>query len=183
MTTFFNLRINEFFSPNYYLISCRVAFIAFTNPEAIFAFRKVRIVLLILTQYLIPLILTAILYFKIWNIIQQNSKEAITQLNQKQIMYQINSKRRTIIMLMIVVLAFALAWLPVHAIHFINFFIFPLVNTKCNSSTIYILSYWLGISSICYNPLIYYWSNSIFRDELKNLLYLLKRNFDLVLFF
>lgn len=160
-------------------MGCRIAFL---HPALkTLTFRKVRIALLILTQYLIPLIITAILYYKILQIIKQNSKESLTQLNQKQIMFQIKSKKRIVIMLIIIVLAFAIAWLPVHIIHFINFFVYPILNSKCNSSTIYILAYWLGVSSICLNPLIYYWSNSIFRDELMNILYKLKRNYLIII--
>lgn len=166
LTTFFNQRLSIYFKSSSSLIGCEVAFVWFSG----LGIRKARIILLILSQYLIPLSATGVLYYLVWKIIQQNSKESLTKLNQEQIMYKINSKKRTIMMLVLIVLAFALSWAPVHLIHFFNFFIVPLTDTTCNSSTVYAFAYFLGISSCCYNPLIYYWSNSVFREEALNLL-------------
>lgn len=166
LSTFFNQRLSIYFESSSHLIGCKVAFVGFSGLTV----RKARIILLILSQYLIPLSVTAALYFLVWKIIQQNSKESLTKLNQEQIMYKINSKKRTITMLIVIVASFAISWFPLHLIHIFNFFIVPLTDTTCNSSTIYAFAYFLGISSCCYNPLIYYWSNSVFREEALNLL-------------
>jgi hypothetical protein len=39
-------------------------------------------------------------------------------------------------------------------------------TNKCNDSTIYLLFYWLGISSCCHNPIIYSWFNRKYRSLL-----------------
>ena len=176
LTTFKQQRVNVYFKSSSQLIGCKIAFPS-SNAGSTFAFRKFRITLLITSQYLIPLVLTAIFYFKILKLIEKDEKESITKLNNKQIMYQIKDKKRIILMLIITVVAFALSWLPVHLIHFFNFFITPLTDTSCNASIIYTLVYLLGISSCCFNPFIYYWSNSVFRNKLTELFYRLTCNY------
>ena len=43
------------------------------------------------------------------------------------------NKKRLIKMLITTVVAFALTWLPVHLIHFFNFYIVTLLPKSCNS--------------------------------------------------
>lgn len=97
----FNMRISEYFGPNY-LISCRIAFPV--EGYLAFVLRRYRIAVLIISQFLIPLIITAILYAKIWNII--NKREMIgSQTDAKRKAFSKN-KKKLIKMLILVVLAF-----------------------------------------------------------------------------
>lgn len=161
------MRVSIYFKSAVELISCKVAFRS--NSSSDFDMRKFRIILLISTQYLFPLIMTGFFYFLIWRIIKPNSKVELTKFNQNQVMYQINSKKRTVIMLITIVVAFSISWAPLHFLHFYNFFVAPLTSSTCNSSTIYQLFYFLAISSCCFNPFFYYHSNSIFKDEITDL--------------
>lgn len=157
-TTFVNLRISEYFGPKG-LISCRIVFIG----NVTFTFRKVRILILLLTQYFVPLITICVLYYFIWKAIRDRDVVGVkSEANMKKVSA---SKQKMIKMLVIVVAGFGFAWLPVHIIHFINFYIIPLLPKTCNASTMYSFAYWLGITSCCYNPFIYYWGNSEFKTE------------------
>lgn len=74
------------------------------------------------------------------------------------------SKMRTIKMLVLSLSAFALAWLPVHLVHCIDFYIYPLMPKQCNSSFTYNFLYWAAISSISFNPFIYCSYDNKFRS-------------------
>ena len=69
-TTLFNMRINEYFGPKH-LITCRIAFPV--DGYLAFVLRKWRVALLIVSQFLIPLIVIIWLYAIIWNIIQSRT--------------------------------------------------------------------------------------------------------------
>lgn len=76
-------------------------------------------------------------------------------------------KKRTIKMLIIVTLLFGLAYLPVQVFHFLMFAlkVIPLQTDTCYSSTLYVLSYWLGISSCAVNPFLYVYFQAEFQRE------------------
>ena len=68
LTTLFNMRINEYFGPKH-LISCRIAFPV--DGQLAFILRKHRIAVLIVSQFLVPLLVIICLYSIIWNTIQK----------------------------------------------------------------------------------------------------------------
>ena len=140
-TTIISMRVSEFFTPHA-LISCRIAF-KIAVPISNFIFRKIRIIILILTQFVIPLTICGILYTKTVIIIWKRS--GLGEMTEEQALYMNSSKWKTIKMLIIVVIVFTLSWLPVHAMHFIDFFITPLLPSKCNTSMVYALAYWFGM--------------------------------------
>ena len=160
-TTLASMRVSEYFSPTQGLIGCRVIF----AHDVSFILRKIRVLLVMSTQYIIPLGITAFLYgmvmYTIWK------RETVGSVTQDKKQSLDKHKRKTIKMLIVVVVLFALAWLPTHIMHFLKFYtnIIPLEKGKCNSSTFYTLCYWLGISSCSYNVFIYCYFNSDFRLE------------------
>ncbi len=157
-TTTFSMRVSAYFASNA-LIGCRIV-LPVDESVLNFLFRKIRIALLISTQYLIPLTISSILYIcisrMIWN-------RRIGEMTASQVFRQKNAKWRTIKMLIIVVVMFAISWLPLHIIHFIDFYVTPLLPSTCNSSFSYMFFYWLAISSCSFNPFIYFWLNPHFR--------------------
>ena len=56
-------------------------------------------------------------------------------------------------MLIFVTVLFGLSYLPFHALSFMLFYTqwIPQTRSSCHSSTLYMLGYWLGISSCGYN--------------------------------
>ena len=183
LTTLFNMRINEYFGPKH-LISCRIAFPA--DGHLAFILRKHRVALLIVSQFFVPLLVIVCLYSIIWRTIQQ--REIVgNQADASRRKQFSKNKKKLIKMLIMVVVAFIVAWAPVHAIHFANFYIVQLLPRSCNSGwslkldcllnsigflktflsigVLYNLFYWLSISSCCFNPPIYYYGNPDFKRE------------------
>ncbi|RWS00360.1 putative G-protein coupled receptor 83-like protein [Dinothrombium tinctorium] len=157
------------------LISCQIV-LEFTRPFDSKKMRSQRVWGIWLGQYVIPLVVTGILYAiiarKIWT---QKKVGASTAASQEA---RDAKKKKIVLMLIVVVVVFALCWLPLHALNFTDYVIKQLENKKgtgnkgklCNDSTTYFVLYWLGISSCCYNPFIYWWMNPDFRRGFKKLL-------------
>ena len=146
------------------IINCRVV-LRFDFPFSSDILRHIRIQGVIFTQYLIPVIISMILYsrvvVKIW---RRDLGDMIDE--QKKNLNQI--KKRTIKMLIIVVMVFAICWLPVNIMHLTDFYGNRLNASGCNASTLYLIFYWLGISSCSYNPFIFWWLNEDFRAGAKS---------------
>lgn len=157
-STLIHMRNPVYFMPNA-LISCRLVF----KLENGHLFRKVRIAAVLFGQFIIPSIATGILYYFVWVAIK--SREVVGSKSENNMKRYSSGKKKLIKMLVIVVAGFTLAWFPLHLIHFINFFVVPIVPKACNASPIYNFFYWLAISSCCYNPFIYYWGNEDIRSE------------------
>uniref|UniRef100_A0A1A9VSM4 G-protein coupled receptors family 1 profile domain-containing protein n=1 Tax=Glossina austeni TaxID=7395 RepID=A0A1A9VSM4_GLOAU len=69
-------------------------------------------------------------------------------------------------MMMVVVLIFAVCWLPFHA-YFLLTSCYPAITEAPFIQEIYLLIYWLAMSNSMYNPIIYCWMNSRFRFGFK----------------
>ncbi|KFM68598.1 putative G-protein coupled receptor 83, partial [Stegodyphus mimosarum] len=71
-------------------------------------------------------------------------------------------------MLALVVVCFALCWLPLNVYHILQEFLGPKfaysTSKGTQRSTIFFLCHWLAMSSVCYNPFIYCWMNKHFRS-------------------
>ena len=142
-------------------MSCRVLF-----PLNVgLTLRKVRAMLVIITQYVIPLSLTAYFYSMVVKTVWKRQNIGNTSEGKKKSFDK--NKWKTIKMLMVVTVLFAIAWFPTHLMHFLKFFtnVIPITKGKCNASTFYMLCYWLGISSCVFNPFIYCYFNKDFREE------------------
>ncbi|CAB0035484.1 unnamed protein product [Trichogramma brassicae] len=87
--------------------------------------------------------------------------QSIGEATQRQI-ENIRNKRRVVKMMMIVVVIFAVCWLPYH-IWFIVISLMPHVTTNSYAQEVYLAIYWLAMSNSMYNPMIYCWMNSKFR--------------------
>ncbi|XP_029056380.1 tachykinin-like peptides receptor 99D isoform X1 [Osmia bicornis bicornis] len=74
----------------------------------------------------------------------------------------IRSKRRVVKMMIVVVVIFAVCWLPFH-VYFIIVSYFPEITNKPYIQEVFLGIYWLAMSNSMYNPIIYCWMNSRFR--------------------
>ncbi|XP_034628352.1 neuromedin-K receptor [Trachemys scripta elegans] len=79
---------------------------------------------------------------------------------------QLKAKRKVVKMMIVVVLTFAICWLPYH-IYFIVTGIYQHLNRWKYIQQIYLASFWLAMSSTMYNPIIYCCLNKRFRAGFK----------------
>ncbi|CAG2109880.1 unnamed protein product [Medioppia subpectinata] len=160
-TTFFSMRVSEYFSPTQGLIGCRVIF----PSDVSLVLRKMRVMLTIITQYVMPLSITGYFYglvvYAVW------SREQVGTASQTKTKSFNENKKRTVKMLITVTVLFGLAWFPTHLMHYLKFYtkVIPVSKGTCNATTFYMLCYWLGISSCCYNAFIYCYFNVEFKTE------------------
>lgn len=79
---------------------------------------------------------------------------------------QLKAKRKVVKMMIVVVVTFAICWLPYHI-----YFIVTTLNKQLNRwkyiQQIYLASFWLAMSSTMYNPIIYCCLNRRFRAGFK----------------
>uniref|UniRef100_A0A2H1WWF1 SFRICE_037505 n=1 Tax=Spodoptera frugiperda TaxID=7108 RepID=A0A2H1WWF1_SPOFR len=69
-------------------------------------------------------------------------------------------------MMIVVVVIFAVCWLPFH-VYFLVTSYYPDVVNYPHIQEIYLGIYWLAMSNSMYNPIIYCWMNSKFRRGFK----------------
>jgi hypothetical protein len=166
-TCLISMKVHTYFNSYQKLISCQILFplpVKYLSSDYI---RKIRVFCLIILFYIIPLVVITILCLLTMRTIARRSIVGVQQFRTFE-----QSRTRSIRLLMVIVIVFALSHLPVHFIHLRDFFISPSKVSpvrsarpnKCNDSTMYLLFYWLGISSCCHNPIIYSWFNRQFRS-------------------
>lgn len=68
-------------------------------------------------------------------------------------------KFQVVLMMMVVVIIFAVCWLPQN-LYFILTSYYPQITTTPYIQEIYLGIYWLAMSNSMYNPIIYCWMNS-----------------------
>ncbi|GIY07623.1 probable G-protein coupled receptor 83 [Caerostris darwini] len=116
----------------------------------------------VFTQYIIPLSITGVLYYLI--IVQVWSRNSLGVVTEGQRVSQARAKKKTIKMLVLVVVLFAICWLPLNTFNLIREFNATAFTQKSVAhSTVFFICHWLAMSSVCYNPFIYCWLNEHFR--------------------
>ncbi|KAH9498936.1 hypothetical protein Btru_005396 [Bulinus truncatus] len=78
------------------------------------------------------------------------------------------SKRRLVKMIIIVVVIYAVCWLPIHVITLVgdhNEKIYDLPHMD----VVWICAHWFAMSHSCYNPIVYFSLNATFRRNLKRI--------------
>lgn len=100
----------------------------------------------------------AILYYRVGK--ELWGHQAIGEDVEKQARAML-AKKKIVKMMIVVVIIFALCWLPYHGFFVVNYYlptIFqdgPLYYQRC-----YLIMYWLAMSNSMYNPIIIYFMNS-----------------------
>ncbi|XP_046611343.1 tachykinin-like peptides receptor 99D [Neodiprion virginianus] len=87
--------------------------------------------------------------------------QSIGEATQRQL-DNIRSKRRVVKMMIVVVVIFAVCWLPFH-VYFIVTSYLPDITNEPYIQEVFLAIYWLAMSNSMYNPIIYCWMNSRFR--------------------
>ncbi|XP_077544081.1 G-protein coupled receptor 83-like [Haemaphysalis longicornis] len=137
------------------LVRCQVQYPA---PSA--EFRRWLTLATFLTQYVLPLALTAYMYCRVSRTLW--TRKALGALTREQQAWHTRSKHKSLKMLVLVVLCFAICWLPLNVYHLVVHFRDHDGPDRHNSS-LFIFFHWLAMSSVCYNPFIYCWLNDSFR--------------------
>ncbi|XP_054852422.1 G-protein coupled receptor 83-like [Eublepharis macularius] len=116
-----------------------------------------------LLLYLLPLLIITVTYArlakKLW------LRNAIGDITTPQYIAHRKSKKKSIKMLVLVVVVFAVCWFPLHC----YVLLISSLGIKTKNS-LYFALHCFAMSSTCYNPFIYCWLNEGFRSELKSLL-------------
>ncbi|XP_063628084.1 tachykinin-like peptides receptor 86C [Cydia splendana] len=77
-------------------------------------------------------------------------------------MQVVRAKRKVVRMFVLVVMVFALCWLPYHA-YFVLVYHHQRLASAPVAQHVYLLFYWLAMANSMFNPLIYYWMSNKFR--------------------
>ncbi|XP_035398462.1 G-protein coupled receptor 83 isoform X2 [Cygnus atratus] len=113
--------------------------------------------------YVLPLVIISAAYVtvakKLW------LRNAIGDVTTEQYFALRRKNKKTIKMLMLVVVLFAVCWFPLNC-----YVVLLSSQTIRTNNALYFAFHWLAMSSTCYNPFIYCWLNDSFRSELKALL-------------
>uniref|UniRef100_A0A8C8VHX3 G-protein coupled receptor 83 n=1 Tax=Pelusios castaneus TaxID=367368 RepID=A0A8C8VHX3_9SAUR len=116
-----------------------------------------------LLLYLLPLLIITITYTrlakKLW------LRNAIGDITTQQYITHHRNKKKSIKMLALVVVVFAVCWFPLNC--YVVLISSLGIKTK---NSLYFALHWFAMSSTCYNPFIYCWLNESFRSEIKSLL-------------
>ncbi|XP_064088385.1 LOW QUALITY PROTEIN: uncharacterized protein LOC135202858 [Macrobrachium nipponense] len=133
-------------------------------PPPALQFRQWLTLATFLTQYVIPLSITAVAYVgvtrRVW------WRAVVGAATQEQLSLQLRAKKKTVKMLLVVVVLFALCWLPLNTYHLVVDF-GASVGPSRHSSSIFFICHWFAMSNVCYNPFIYCWLNDHFRAGAK----------------
>ncbi|CAH0729217.1 unnamed protein product, partial [Brenthis ino] len=113
--------------------------------------------------YFLPIISMTYTYAKVG--VELWGSKSIGECTQRQL-DNVKSKRRVVKMMIVVVVIFAVCWLPFH-VYFVITSYYPDVVNYPHIQEIYLAIYWLAMSNSMYNPIIYCWMNSKFRRGFK----------------
>ncbi|KAK8757622.1 hypothetical protein V5799_004746 [Amblyomma americanum] len=120
-------------------------------------------VVILIVTYMIPMTSMAFTYFRVGR--ELWGSQSIGECTAKQI-EAIKSKRKIVKMMIVVVVIFAVCWLPYH-VYFLVMHHHPEINQSTYIQHVYLAIYWLAMSNSMYNPIIYCWMNSRFREGFK----------------
>nr|XP_046908711.1 uncharacterized protein LOC124490284 [Dermatophagoides farinae] len=121
-------------------------------------------IIVFITQYFIPLAIVGYLYIEIGKIIHRQGKLCDDKGNARARIRQ-RKKFRRILMLIFMVAAFAICWLPLHIFHILTDAGWLQYNYR-----IFMVVHWIAMSSVSYNPFIYCWLNKNFRKTAMKIL-------------
>ncbi|XP_013138830.1 PREDICTED: neuromedin-K receptor-like [Papilio polytes] len=116
-------------------------------------------VIFMMVTYFIPIIAMTYTYARIGR--ELWGSKSIGESSQRQA-DNVKSKRRVVKMMIVIVVIFAVCWLPFH-VYFIITSNYPEVTNYPPIQEIYLAIYWLAMSNSMLNPIILYWMNIKFR--------------------
>ncbi|XP_055866174.1 G-protein coupled receptor 83-like [Biomphalaria glabrata] len=136
----------------------------FEEPPSMAGFEKVLTVSTFGLQYCLPFTLIAVAYGRIVQSLWARTQVGAVTANQQ--LSQARAKRKSIKLLIAVVVVFAICWLPLNMYHLLTD-LHPQPETFQYNTLVFFTCHWIAISSTCYNPFVYCWLNEHFREEVK----------------
>ncbi|RWS29452.1 tachykinin-like peptides receptor 86C [Leptotrombidium deliense] len=136
------------------------------GPPAFSSLDYIYNIMFLILTYALPMILMAIMYTLIGRVLWGSQGIGEETSIQREV---IRSKQKIVKMLIVVVIIFAICWLPYH-IYFVYTHHVPDVVNRAYIQHVYLAFYWLAMSNSMYNPLIYVWMNKRFRNYFKRVL-------------
>ena len=127
-------------------------------------FEQYLTVVTLILQYILPLAIIGVTYGRIVRRIWERTDLGAMTANQHAC--RSKHKKKSIKMLMIVVIVFALCWMPLNLYHLLTD-LHPDAESFPYNSTAFFVCHLVAISSTCYNPFIYCWLNEAFRAEIR----------------
>ena len=127
-------------------------------------FEQCLTVVTLVLQYILPLTIIGVTYGRIVRRIWERTDLGAMTANQHAC--RSKHKKKSIKMLMIVVIVFALCWMPLNLYHLLTD-LHPDAESFPYNSTAFFVCHLVAISSTCYNPFIYCWLNEAFRAEIR----------------
>lgn len=123
-------------------------------------------IVLFVVMYVIPLTGMAFLYLAICRSLWKR-KAPGEQISQTEVLIQ-KSRRRVIVMLLVVTIVFSVCWLPLWVFQFIMFFAQKMIPCSRAINAFYFVSLFLAHSNSAINPFLYSLFNKSFRNGFKN---------------
>ncbi|XP_060569217.1 G-protein coupled receptor 83-like [Ruditapes philippinarum] len=121
-------------------------------------------IITIILQYFIPLTVIGVTYGRIVRRIWERTD--LGAVTAYQHACRSKHKKKSIKMLMIVVIVFAICWMPLNLYHLLTD-VHPDIEAFNYDTTAFFVCHWIALSSTCYNPFIYCWLNEAFRAEIR----------------
>lgn len=124
---------------------------------------------LLLVTYLLPLLVILLSYARVS--VKLRNRVVPGCVTPSQAHWHRARRRRTFRLLVVVVVVFAVCWLPLHVFNLLRD-LDPRAIHPDAFGLAQLLCHWLAMSSVCYNPFIYAWLHDSFREELRKMLLL-----------
>ncbi|XP_061185194.1 G-protein coupled receptor 83-like [Saccostrea echinata] len=137
---------------------CRSAF-----PKSSVMWEQYLTVFTILAQYIIPLCIIGVAYIRVIHKLWMRNQ--LGYVTEDQRMRQIRAKRKSIKLLIAVVVVFAVCWMPLNLYHVLTD-LHPNTVTFKYDSLAFFICLWVAVSSTCINPFLYCWINPRFRNKI-----------------
>ncbi|UJR37312.1 hypothetical protein I4U23_030020 [Adineta vaga] len=162
-------RIQIYFVSTKHVIGCQILLPTIAKHFLNDYILRTRIFCVVMLFYIMPLFIISILCTLTIRILSRRTIIGVQRFRAFE-----QTRTRSSMLLLITVIIFVLSRTPIHFIHLRELFISSSSSSKiaptrsvqidkCNDTTMYLLFYWLSLSSCCHNPIIYSWFNRRYR--------------------